>query len=589
MPRSILDIDVNSPSFEAFAEKFKDFQEGLKKVPGEWGKTEKAVGGIADGFQAMTAAIMAQTLLLHEQVQEMEALDKAEAKLDRDKREAARDDAKRAQQRKRSTDELLGTYKGIAGFAAKTTVEVLKWVTMGSVVTGIFGGLLGTGGLFGLSRLADNISSSRRISAGLEMSPGDRQAFNINYAPYGMGDTFLEGVANAKNDVSKWGAFAAMGVNPQGKDPGTLGIELQKRAKTIWDGSSHTQQEAQARGLLEFFNMDQLRQLGRTRMSELDETQRQLQADKKQLAIMDDAAIKWQQFSLQLHRAGAEIEIFLVNALTPIIPKLIELSKVVVGMIGDFLKSHDVKKWINGLADEIQKFTNFLMSPKFHQDLLTFAQDVHLVVEGLIKGLRLLHLIPDGSTQDAPFGGGDAAAGAAAQLATRTGKDKASQDNAVMGWFIGRGWSKDQAAGIVANLEAESAMNPFAQGDKNKSTGRFEAFGIGQWHADRQAQYAKYFGHTMQSVTDRNRALAEQMAFVQYELTQGNFQGAGKELKGAANSYAAGALVSKLYERPKDDWKDSVASGRAQAAQVTVTVYNNTGGSASVSTNQLAQ
>jgi hypothetical protein len=116
----------------------------------------------------------------------------------------------------------------------------------------------------------------------------------------------------------------------------------------------------------------------------------------------------------------------------------------------------------------------------------------------------------------------------------------------VLSFFQGQGWTQQQAAGVAANLFTESGLNAHATGDHG------HAFGIGQWHADRQAAYAKLFGHTMQSVTDPQQALKEQLAFVQWELTKGAEKHAGSLLKGATGAYQAGALFSRFYERPKD-------------------------------------
>ncbi len=118
-----------------------------------------------------------------------------------------------------------------------------------------------------------------------------------------------------------------------------------------------------------------------------------------------------------------------------------------------------------------------------------------------------------------------------------------------LGYFqsgAGGGWTKAQAAGLASNIQTESGFNPFAKGDSG------HAFGLGQWHEDRQAEYAKLFGHTMQSVKSKDDALKEQLSFYNYELTKGNEQGAGKKLRGASSAYEAGAIVSKYDERPRD-------------------------------------
>lgn len=105
--------------------------------------------------------------------------------------------------------------------------------------------------------------------------------------------------------------------------------------------------------------------------------------------------------------------------------------------------------------------------------------------------------------------------------------------------FMRMGWSKEQAAGLAANLNIESGLRPNISGDNGA------AYGIGQWHADRQAEFRRVFGHDIRAST-----LDEQLQFVHYELTRGREQAAGRALRRATSAGEAGAIVSSKYERP---------------------------------------
>lgn len=122
-----------------------------------------------------------------------------------------------------------------------------------------------------------------------------------------------------------------------------------------------------------------------------------------------------------------------------------------------------------------------------------------------------------------------------------------------MSFFQSMGWSKEQAAGIVANLQAESNMNPRAVGDNGK------AVGIAQWHPDRQANFRRWAGKDL-----KDASVEEQMRFVHYELTQGSEQKAGALLRATQNARQAGEVVSRYYERPLAT--DAEASRRGTAA-----------------------
>lgn len=132
-----------------------------------------------------------------------------------------------------------------------------------------------------------------------------------------------------------------------------------------------------------------------------------------------------------------------------------------------------------------------------------------------------------------------------ARMKTESRKPKGAGDRAktteAMNYFVKQGWSKEQAAGIVANLQKESMFDHTAVGDGGK------AYGVAQWHPDRQANFKKAFGKDI-----RRASYAEQLAFVQYELTKGTEHGAGKKLKGATTAGQAGAIISEFYERPRE-------------------------------------
>jgi len=108
-------------------------------------------------------------------------------------------------------------------------------------------------------------------------------------------------------------------------------------------------------------------------------------------------------------------------------------------------------------------------------------------------------------------------------------------------FFMNRGWSQDQAAGIAANLWAESGGRANTVGDNGK------AYGIAQWHPDRQAKFKAWSGKDIRDAT-----FEDQLAFVQYELTQGDYKAAGNLLKQQTTAYGAGSTVSRAYERPAD-------------------------------------
>lgn len=107
--------------------------------------------------------------------------------------------------------------------------------------------------------------------------------------------------------------------------------------------------------------------------------------------------------------------------------------------------------------------------------------------------------------------------------------------------FMKSGWTREQAAGIVANLDQESGLDTGAIGDGGK------ARGVAQWHPDRQADFKAWSGKDI-----RQSTLEEQLNFVNHELTQGKERSAGDKLRGSSSASEAASIVSRYYERPKD-------------------------------------
>jgi len=156
--------------------------------------------------------------------------------------------------------------------------------------------------------------------------------------------------------------------------------------------------------------------------------------------------------------------------------------------------------------------------------------------------------------------GQPAAAGAAPGTVNSTGKSPAGgakEEQAAMAYFQAQGWTKEQAAGLAANIKRESAFRPDAVGDGGK------AYGIAQWHPDRQAEFKKKFGKDIQG-----SSLEEQMAFMHYELTQGNERKAGNILRQAKSAQEAAAAVSTHYERPADKAGEAAKRGQLATAML---------------------
>lgn len=105
-------------------------------------------------------------------------------------------------------------------------------------------------------------------------------------------------------------------------------------------------------------------------------------------------------------------------------------------------------------------------------------------------------------------------------------------------FFIGQGWSPQAAAGIVGNLYGESGLNPAAIGDGGK------AYGVAQWHPDRQANFARVFGRSI-----IGSSVDQQLQFVNWELNNTEKR-AGSLLRKASSIEEATKTFMTAFERP---------------------------------------
>lgn len=121
----------------------------------------------------------------------------------------------------------------------------------------------------------------------------------------------------------------------------------------------------------------------------------------------------------------------------------------------------------------------------------------------------------------------------------------------IVAFFEQQGWTRAQAFGIAANLQTEApSFNPREVGDGG------QAYGIAQWHPDRQRNFSAWSGRDIRLST-----LEEQLAFIQHELTHGAEQSAGSMLRGAGTARDAAAVFSRYYERPRATFPEMDSRG----------------------------
>lgn len=374
--KSIVDIDVNDDKFVAFMERFREYQIALDDLPEAWRvaavgigesskQTEKAKGEAKElgaEFNAVAEAILTIN----------SGIDRLNANLE-DSKKKQDEFNKSTRSAKGFLSDATKDAKSLAGHIKEATASLLSW---GGIV-GIFTGVLGVGGLFGINRLAATTGAQRFTSLGLGTSIGALDSTAINYQKaLGNPAGTLGAIRDSQMDLSKRWTFQAMGINNPDQDPAKLLPQMIRNARDIFVQNGSTLQGAQAHGLTNFFTLDDLNRFKNMSDEEITAMEKRAQQDARMLQITDQQARQWQDFNVQLDYSSQSIRNTFVRGLGPLTPQLSKLSDALSGAIDTVLKSPELGKWIDALARGIERFGNYLSSPEFTSDVLSFMDGV---------------------------------------------------------------------------------------------------------------------------------------------------------------------------------------------------------------------
>lgn len=352
--KSILEIDVDDEKFKSFISAYQEYQKTLADMPKEW--------------QAVTSVI----------VKGIPPLQQAAAQTDK----AAKSQSAMQKAASETSKLLKGgadSAKKMAGDIKDATTSLLRW---GSVL-GVFSGLVGAGGLFGINRMALSASATRFTAQGLGTTAGGLNAADVNYSrALGNPTGTLGAIRDAQADLSRRWAFNAIGVNPSG-DPAQMLPQMIKNSRDIYQRSGSTLQGAEAHGLTQFFSIDDLNRFKKMSDQEIDAMAKRAQSDARQMEINDNTLRKWQDFNVQLDRSGVNIRNAFITGLVPLEPQLERLSKAVSDFITGLLKSPQFAQWMDTAAQGLERFANYLSSPEFENDARQFMN----VLAGLTRAV----------------------------------------------------------------------------------------------------------------------------------------------------------------------------------------------------------
>lgn len=374
--KSVVEIDVQDEKFQAFLEKFNEYQKALEELPEQWRGAAQGIGDSAKQTEKVLGSTEAIAQAFNEGIAAVasinEGLDRLNGNLEKANKTQSEFNKKSSGARK-FLSKASKDAKSLAGHMKDATTSLLSW----GAVLGLFSGLAGAGGLWGINRLAGSAASQRFTAMGLGTTAGGLNASAVNYQkvlgnPVGT----LGAIRDSQLDLSKRWQFKAMGIDNPNQDPATLLPQMIKSARDIFVRNGSTQQGAEAYGLTNYFTLDDLNRFKKMSDAEIDAMTKQAQKDTQRLQLTDQQLKQWQDFNIQLDRSKVGIENTFIRGLAPLTPELGKLSDAFSGAVDTVLKSPELGKWLDGLADGIRRFGNYLASPEFKSDVESFMTGV---------------------------------------------------------------------------------------------------------------------------------------------------------------------------------------------------------------------
>jgi len=492
------------------------------------------------------------------------------------------------------------------------------------------------GNLFGLDRLAAAGYSGLRSSVGLGLSFGQMQASRSVFGTVFDPNSMLGSISRGRGDITSDQATALMslGISPSQGNTGDTMLAVRQKARDL---ALSVQSESMLGPLLQSRMLDKfgltvedLRRFRGQSKEDFDKDTALAREQQRLTEVSPDMLRRWQQFHVMLGMAGQRIESSFIKGLDKLSPLLTTVSDGLSKAIETLIGSKGFEDVVKMLSAGLQSFADYIARGDLAKDMqrLSIAvSDAVTWIGGAVDWVkRNLPWItsPLSTATNAAAGAMGASPSTAAKLGNAassalmanpllnpfgflgavgnlfTGKANAADMSSRGGFgdtasyadpkwnqyiksMMGMGWSYEQAVGIVANLKEESGGNPYAIGDQGK------AFGLAQWHPDRQAQFKSLFGYDM-----RQGSAFDQLRFIDWEL-RNTERGAGNAVASSSTSQQAKDAFLRLYERPSAEnvaarsgndtaYRLSRAHPRDSITRVDINISNQTPASVNVTT-----
>lgn len=357
--KSIVDIDLSDEKFKRFQTMFSKYNDALSKQPGMWDKTNKAMEQTDATVNKIVAAFLAMGQFHRELAEENDK------------------DNKNLTRKSGLWDKISKASNGILKDVEGISKWMLKW---GGISLG-----LGIGGLFGLRAIAEEVSAQRNQALGLDLGIGQSQAFGLHQGRYFDNPAqLLQGAFTARSNLASpaFQAIASLGINPNQSTVGvadSLLLKLQQMAKAM--------PQQQLGNLLQEYpglagfgvDLQGLQRLRSISTSELKGQIKEYGPAASGLRLSDNQGRQFQDFVTRVDTTFGKV---LKQVERDLVPLLGPIEKL-IGSIGKditvLLRGKAAAEGIDAMAKAIDRFTGYITSSVFQNDVKDFADGIGTV------------------------------------------------------------------------------------------------------------------------------------------------------------------------------------------------------------------
>jgi hypothetical protein len=356
-----VDLEIDQAAFNAFSDKFKEYEKALKEIPAAWMKAHEQAEKMRKSLQGQTEAVKEQAGIMDNLVHGVERFFHVST------------------QTSHSWTTLARNTRSAAGSITEATGALMKWAGLTSLISGVMAG----GALFGLDRLAESVSGQRTTALATGSTIGKGRSADIAYGRF-VGSGFGGRIANMIHDPEQahW-IESILGRQLKGdEDPNDLiGEVLQKSsAQAKRDGKEKYMQDPVLGAV---FGKGEQTTLFGANDNEIGEARNKYSEYATGNKFETQDAKAWQDFLRTLEETKRTIETSFINRLTQITPEVDKLVQSFKNLALKVINSDAFSEAIKFLDDGIRKLGEELNDPDFTKHMMDLIHGAGKLAEGI--------------------------------------------------------------------------------------------------------------------------------------------------------------------------------------------------------------